>query len=279
MASNTAERTLPAGRVTKLSVSNVNKVFETKQKRTVALADVNLDVESGEIVGLIGPSGCGKSTLLHIFAGLTDPTTGAATIDGRPIVEPGPDRCMVFQRVALFPHLTARKNVEYGLKLKKIPPAERKRIALEYMNLVGLGGFENAYPHELSGGMQQRVALARTLVLQPDLLLMDEPFAALDAQTRILMQELVSGLAKELGLTVVLVTHNVEEAVYLADRVFVMGTRPGHISEVVTVPHELWADRPVVDAEDIPEFLESRQHLSKSVRREVLGAMEASVGP
>jgi NitT/TauT family transport system ATP-binding protein len=201
----------------------------------VALQDVNLKVKKGEFLAIVGPSGCGKSTFLDMIAGLAQPSSGQITIDGHKITGPALDRGIVLQGYALFPWRTVRHNVEFGLEIKKIPQSERGAISQKYINLVGLQDFEDRYPHELSGGMKQRVAIARALAYDPDVLLMDEPFAAVDAQTRESLQEELLCIWQETKKTVVFVTHSIDEAVFLADRVAIMTTNPGTIQEIVNV--------------------------------------------
>jgi NitT/TauT family transport system ATP-binding protein len=192
-------------------------------------------VREREFVALVGPSGCGKTTCLRMAAGLDFPTAGAVTVGGRKVEEPGPQRAVVFQQFALFPWKTVYDNIDFGLRSQGVPAPERRARISAQLELMGLQGYESAYPHELSGGMQQRVAIARCYVLNPEVLLMDEPFGALDAQTRTLMQEELIKLARKIPRTVLFITHAVEEAVYLADRVVVMTRRPGKIAEIVDV--------------------------------------------
>jgi len=200
-----------------------------------ALQNINLDIEQGEFVCLIGPSGCGKTTLLRIIAGLELPSAGTITFGHKSIAGPDPDRTMVFQEFNLFPWRDVARNVEFGLETKSIPKGERHRIAQEYIDLVGLRGFERAYPYELSGGMKQRVGLARALVTSPRVLLMDEPFGSLDAQTRNLMQDELLKIWHRVKTTIIFVTHSADEAVYVADRVVILTTRPGEIKDIVAV--------------------------------------------
>jgi NitT/TauT family transport system ATP-binding protein len=205
-----------------------------------ALEDFNLTVKEGEFLTVIGPSGCGKSTLLHILAGLQRPTQGEVLIEGERIETPRPDKvAMVFQEYTLFPWRTVLGNVEVGLEFRGIPKQERREKALEKIKLVGLQGFETRYPHELSGGMKQRVAIARALAIDPEILLMDEPFGALDEQTRLVLGEELMRIWEETGKTIIFVTHSLSEAVYLSDRIVVMTARPGRIKEVLKVefPH------------------------------------------
>jgi NitT/TauT family transport system ATP-binding protein len=196
---------------------------------TPALQNIDLEIEQGEFVCIVGPSGCGKSTLLHLLAGLDRPTTGEITVDGKPVQGPGTDRILLFQELGLFPWLTVRQNVEFGLKMARVSRNERRDRARTFLRMVHLSHFEDHYIHQLSGGMKQRVALARSLALRPKILLMDEPFAALDAQTRDLLHDELERLWKETSPTIVFVTHNVREAVRLGDRVLLMSFRPGRI--------------------------------------------------
>ena len=221
-------------RPAKLRLEGINVTFASRQGRVDALKDVDLTIYPGEFVCLVGPSGCGKSTLLNILAGLIRPDSGVALMDGRPITAAGPDRAVIFQDAALFPWLTAVQNVEFALKSVR-DKRERRQRAMDHLQMVHLGRFASSYPHELSGGMRQRVAIARALALDPDVLLMDEPFAALDAQTRDLLIDEVQRIWLAMRKTVVFVTHNVLEAVTLADRVICMGARPGCIKEELPV--------------------------------------------
>lgn len=214
-----------------LTVENVSKTFNSKKNIVYTLKDVKLEIKQGEFVCLLGPSGCGKSTLLNIIAGLDESTTGKVTLNGKTIKEPGTDRAVMFQESALFPWQTVIENVEFGMKIAGVAPAKRKEIALKYLKMVHLTKFQNSYVHELSGGMKQRVALARALTLDSEVLLMDEPFAALDSQTKNILHMELQKIWLETGKTIILVTHNVEEAVLLADRVIVMSARPGLIKK------------------------------------------------
>ena len=198
---------------------------------TPALQNIDLEIEQGEFVCIVGPSGCGKSTLLHLIAGLAKPTTGQVIVDGRTVEGPGTDRILLFQELGLFPWLTVRQNVEFGLKMAGVSKTERKDQARVFLRMVHLSHFEDHYIHQLSGGMKQRVALARSLTLRPKILLMDEPFAALDAQTRDMLHDELERIWKEASPTIVFVTHNVREAVRLGDRVLLMSFRPGRIKQ------------------------------------------------
>jgi len=218
-----------------LTVENLNKKYVSHGSVTSALVDINLRIEEGEFVCLLGPSGCGKSTLLKIIAGLIPATSGRITINGRPVSGPGPERAVVFQDYALFPWMTVRDNVEFGLEARRLPAAERREVSSRLLKVVGLSDFAERFPHQLSGGMKQRVSIARALAVDPSLLLMDEPFGALDAQTRHLLQDELLRIWREYRKTVVFVTHSIEEAIYLSDRIVVMTARPGRVKQIVVV--------------------------------------------
>ena len=213
-----------------ISLSGVFRSYaDSRGSSTRALQNIDLEIEQGEFVCIVGPSGCGKSTLLHLLAGLDRPTTGEITVDGSPVKGPGTDRILLFQELGLFPWLTVRQNVEFGLKMAGVSKTERRDQARVFLRMVHLSHFEDHYIHQLSGGMKQRVALARSLALRPKILLMDEPFAALDAQTRDMLHDELERIWKETSPTIVFVTHNVREAVRLGDRVLLMSFRPGRI--------------------------------------------------
>ena len=238
------------------------------RERVVALDGVDLDVPEGEFLSVVGPSGCGKSTLLSIIAGLVTPTRGEILLDGRAVKGPGPDRGVVFQEFAILPWRTVERNIAHGLEIQGVPRSERMETVRHYVELVGLVGFEKKYPHELSGGMKQRVAVARTLAANPEVMLMDEPFAAVDAQTRITLGEELNAIAQATKKTILFVTHNVEEAVFLGDRCCVLSRHPGRIKALVpvTIPRarrtwKLLASEPAFDA--------TREHVLKLVRSEV----------
>src|ERR1700760_330730 len=232
----------------KITLKDVSRTFYSPSgERIEAIKDVSFEVEDafsaagrdiGEFRVLLGPSGCGKSTLLRMIAGLDKPTSGEVLVNGVPVTSPGKDRGMVFQKYTSFPWLTVAENVAYGMKINGVPEAQRKETTDRLLNSVGLTEFANVYPETLSGGMQQRVAIARTLALRPSVILMDEPFGALDAQTRSDMQELLLRIWGESACTILFVTHDVEEAVYLADRIFIMSSHPGTIVEDVQVPFD-----------------------------------------
>ena len=216
----------------RVDVQHVSKSFQHNGSVIEVLRDITLTVEEGEFVSLLGPSGCGKSTLIHLIAGLERPDAGTILVGGRAVDSPHPSRVVVFQDAALFPWLTVQGNVEFGLRMAGLSKATRRDRALEYLRLVHLSKFVHAYPHQLSGGMKQRVAIARALVLQPAVLLMDEPFAALDAQTRAVLQNELLEIWALARPTILFVTHNVREATGLADRVYVISSRPGRIRDV-----------------------------------------------
>ncbi|WP_251328115.1 ABC transporter ATP-binding protein [Haloplanus pelagicus] len=243
----------------RLELQNISKVYGTGESAVTALDDVSLTVDDSEFVSVLGPSGCGKSTLLRIIDGLLEPTSGTVAIDGTEVSGSGQDRGMVFQSFNLFPWRTVRKNIEFGLEVAGVSKKERKQEAQKYIDLVGLQDFGDSYPKELSGGMQQRVGLARALAIDPEILLMDEPFGALDAQTRELMQTELLKIWSENQKTSVFVTHDIEEAIFLSDRVVVLTDRPGRIHEIIDVPF----DRPRFgrDLKAEPKFGELREHI------------------
>ncbi|EIW17172.1 MULTISPECIES: ABC transporter ATP-binding protein [Pelosinus] len=225
----------------KIVARNIHQVYKIKQQDSDSLTNfeaikqLDLTVKQGEFLAIVGPSGCGKSTFLDMIAGLAKPSSGEIFIDNRKITGPALDRGIVLQGYALFPWRTVRKNVEFGLEIKKIPEKDRKDISQRYIELVGLKNFEERYPHELSGGMKQRVAIARALAYDPEVLLMDEPFAAVDAQTRETLQEELLRIWEQTKKTIVFVTHGIDEAVFLADRVAVMTANPGTIKDIITI--------------------------------------------
>jgi NitT/TauT family transport system ATP-binding protein len=221
--------------IPKVCLKDITLRYKTNGSELLALDRINLQVKAGEFLCIVGPSGCGKSTLLHLIAGLQQPTSGTVLIDGQPVHAPGTDRILIFQELGLFPWLTVADNVEFGMKMKGIPKAERKLKVGYYLRLVQLSQFAGSYIHQLSGGMRQRVALARALATEPDVLLMDEPFAALDAQTRDLLHDELERIWEETGRTIIFVTHNVREAARLGDRVALFTFRPGRIKREVLV--------------------------------------------
>lgn len=219
----------------KVDIKNVKKMFNTRNGEVVALNGVNLQIAENEFVCVVGPSGCGKSTLLNIIAGLDHPSSGEVTVNDELVKEPGPERGVIFQQYALFPWLTVKQNVEFGLKLKKYSKEKCEQEALKYIDMVGLSDFLHAYPKELSGGMKQRVAIARGYAINPEVLLMDEPFGALDAQTRTQLQSELLHTWETEKKTCFFITHDVEEAVILAQRVVIMSARPGRIKNIVNI--------------------------------------------
>lgn len=255
-----------------LTIENLVKSFPKKEGAMVAIQDFNLEVKEGEFVCILGPSGCGKTTLLRIIAGLETLTSGTILLQDKPITGPGSDRGMVFQDFALFPWRNVRKNVEFGLEIKKVPPTQRSAISNRFIELVGLKGFENYHPNQLSGGMKQRVGIARALANDPALLLMDEPFGALDAQTRNLMQKELLRIWQETKKTVIFITHSVDEACYLADRIVVMTSRPGTIKEIFDVTMPRPRDRASV------EFAQLRKKILEELEREVISAPATITG-
>lgn len=243
-----------------LDVEALGKDFLSPQGQTVqALTDVSFQVHRREFLSVIGPSGCGKSTLIRMVAGLESPTAGEIRLDGKVIRGPGPDRGMVFQGYTLFPWLTVKKNVMFGLKMAGHGGVEAEQDAMQWIQLVGLGKFADAYPHQLSGGMKQRVAIARALANRPRILLMDEPFGALDAQTRARMQAYLLQIWENVDVTILFITHDLEEAVYLSDRILVLKANPGRVNELVEVP--VPHPRSPEQFQD-PEFLAVKAHIS-----------------
>jgi NitT/TauT family transport system ATP-binding protein len=230
---------------------------------------VDLEVAEGECLTVVGPSGCGKSTLLAILAGLLQPTRGEVLLDGRRVTGPGPDRGVVFQELAILPWRTVERNIAHGPEIRGASKAERAAIVRRFVDLVGLAGFERKYPHELSGGMKQRVAVARTLAADPQVMLMDEPFAAVDAQTRMTLQEELNAIARATGKTILFVTHNVEEAVFLGDRCCVLSRRPGRIKALAPVPVDR-ADRTWARVASRPGFEATKERVLALVRAEVV---------
>lgn len=281
-----------AGKIPKIAIEGLDAVYHLKKplengaREFVALRQIDLDVRPGEFLALLGPSGCGKSTLLDILAGLARPSVGTVSIDGRKITGPALDRGIVLQGYALFPWRTVRKNVEFGLEIKKVPKKERREISNRFISLVGLTDFAERYPHELSGGMKQRVAIARALAYDPEVLLMDEPFAAVDAQTRETLQEELLSIWEKTGKTIVFVTHSIEEAIFLADRVAVLTPNPGTLREVVTV--DLPRPRHHGDTRTSPHFALLRHRIwellqnhgkQAAPKRERGGAVAEAISP
>lgn len=253
-----------------LKVESLNKTFITNARVTNALEDITLNVNKGEFISIVGPSGCGKSTLLNIIAGLDKATGGRVVKDGEEIIEAGPDRLVIFQESALFPWLKVSGNVEYGMKIAGVPKTERYKRTVYYLKMVHLTEFASAYPHELSGGMRQRVALARALAMNSDILLMDEPFAALDDQTRNILHLELQQIWSATGKTIIFVTHNVEEAVLLADRVIVMSANPGRIKKefVVKITRPRNVENSQINSVISQIMSELREEFEKVAKRE-----------
>lgn len=238
-----------------IDIKNASKTFTQKGKQFTALDNVSLSIEKGEFICLLGPSGCGKSTLLNAIAGFAPVTEGSITIEGKEVTEPSVKNVTIFQNYGLLPWRNVQKNVELGLEPKKLPKKERGEIAEKYIDLVGLSDFKKSHPSQLSGGMQQRVSIARALAVEPDILFMDEPFGALDAITRMKLQDDILKISKQEKSTIIFVTHDIEEAVFLADRIVVMTPNPGKIKSVVTVPLKGHRERTATD------FLEVRDKI------------------
>ncbi|MFI7670189.1 ABC transporter ATP-binding protein [Nocardia sp. NPDC049526] len=255
----------------KLALTGVRKQFPARgsNEEFTAIEDISLELRDGEFLVLVGPSGSGKSTLLDLLGGLSKPTAGRILLDGKPISGPGLDRGIVFQQYALLPWRTARANIEFGLEAKGVRRRERRKIADEYLELVGLAGFGDRYPHELSGGMKQRVAIARSLAFDPEVLLMDEPFAALDAQTRESLQDELLRIWQATGKTILFITHGIDEAVYLGQRVAVLTSRPGRVKAVIDIEIDRNSGSDVRSSEP---FRETRHQIWSQLQSEVTRA-------
>ena len=254
----------------------INRSFMRAGQTVPVIEGFDLEVADKEFVAIVGPSGCGKTTCMRMAAGLDFPSSGTLLVAGKQVTQPGPERAVVFQQFALFPWKSVYENIAFGLRAKKVPAAEREQIISHYIGLMNLTGYESAYPHQLSGGMQQRVAIARAYALNPDVLLMDEPFGALDAQTRVVMQEELVKLARRNPRTVLFITHAVEEAVYLADRVVIMATRPGRVKEILDIKSVRQAQdwdthQRIEDVMDLDSFVHLRTRIWKSLREEHAG--------
>jgi NitT/TauT family transport system ATP-binding protein len=243
-------------------ITGVNKVFASNEREVVALKDINLEIEAGQFVCLLGPSGCGKSTLLNAVAGFSLPSSGVIHADGKQVVGPGPERGMVFQEYALFPWKTVEQNIAFGLQIKGIPQEQRQARVAALLEMLGMSDFGSRFPKDLSGGMRQRVAIARVLALDSPIMLMDEPFGALDALTRRNLQDELLRIWAELKKTIIFVTHSIEEAIYLADRIVVMTYRPG------TVKRDLIVDLPRMRDPSTPEFNALKRELGEMVMEE-----------
>src|SRR5262245_51406682 len=251
---------------TKIEIARVSHAYESSGRTVVALRDVDLAVQAGELVSIVGPSGCGKTTLLYGVAGFIRPTGGQVLVDGQAVMSPGSDRGVVFQSFALFKWLTVRQNVEFGPKMHGLPSRARRERADQLLALVGLHRFGDRYPYELSGGMQQRAAIARALATDPEILLMDEPFGSLDAQSRDMMQEELLRIWQASGKTILFITHSVDEAIYLSTRVVVLTARPGRIKHVFEVP--LPPSRLDYHIRTSAEFVRAKQSILDMVREE-----------
>jgi len=266
----------------KVGLSQICLSYRTQSsERLLALDHINLQVRAGEFVCIVGPSGCGKSTLLHLIAGLHEPTSGQIFVDGKPIHGPGTDRILIFQEHGLFPWLTVAENVEFGMKMKGIAKAERRERTSHYLRLVHLGKFEKSYIHQLSGGMRQRVAIARALASEPDVLLMDEPFASLDAQTRDLLHDELERIWSETGRTIIFVTHNVREAVRLGDRVVLLTFRPGRVKTEfpVQLPRPRSLEDPTVALAARAVLDELRDEITRSLDAEYADGVKPRIAP
>jgi NitT/TauT family transport system ATP-binding protein len=257
-----------------IDVRDVGVTFGANDNQVIAVKDVNLNVQPGEFVSLIGPSGCGKSTILSIVAGFLKPTDGDATVDGKSITKPGSDRGVVFQQYSLFPWLSVRKNVEFGLKMAGVDAGKRDTTARSLLDLAGLLSFADHYPDQLSGGMKQRIGIVRALATSPQVLLMDEPFGALDTQTRVVMQEILTNIWQQFRISVLFITHDIEESIFLSDRIYVMTARPGRIKAEIKVP----LPRPrTAEMTSTPEFIGLVQQLKGLIREESLAAMAPEI--
>ena len=251
----------------RIEFRNVAVDFPTAHGPMRVLEDISFDIRNGEFVSIIGPSGCGKTTMMNIVGGFVQPTAGSVTLDGKPVTKPGPDRGVIFQEYGVFPWLTVRQNIEFGLKLSAsaVGKAERDETVARYMKLMGLADFANHHPKHLSGGMRQRLAIARAYAVKPQFLLMDEPFGALDAQTRSAMQDLLLEVLHTEGKTVMLITHSVEEAIYLSSRIIVVTARPARIRTIIDVP---FGYPRAENVHDDPRFVELRAHIRDLVMQE-----------
>jgi len=258
----------------KVTVTDFDLSYDTLEGSVDAVRDASIHVDPGEFVSIIGPSGCGKSTLLNAVAGFLKPTRGGVAVDGEPVAGPSADRGMVFQQYSLFPWKTVRENVEFGLKMKGMERSKRETSARTLLGLAGLLGFENQYPDNLSGGMKQRVGIIRALATGPKVLLLDEPFGALDAQTRLIMQQILTNMWQRLKTSVLFVTHDIDEAIFLSDRVYCMTARPGTIKAEVAIPLERPRHQSMMMSS---EFLALRRGLMSLIREESLRAIGGEV--
>ncbi len=254
----------------RIQIDDLQVTFGQNGNQVDAVSGVSIHIEPGEFVSIVGPSGCGKSTLLNAVAGFVKPSGGTLLLDGKAIKGPGADRGMVFQQYSLFPWMSVRKNVEFGLKMQRMASGQRESAARTLLGLAGLLAFENHYPDQLSGGMRQRVGIVRALATSPQVLLMDEPFGALDAQTRVVMQEILTNMWQRFRISVLFITHDIDESIFLSDRVYVMTARPGKIKAEIAIP----LPRPrLPEMSTSAEFLKIREQLHALIREESLKAM------
>jgi NitT/TauT family transport system ATP-binding protein len=262
---------------TRVKFEHVSLAFDTPKGKLNVVDDVSYDIRDGDFVAVIGPSGCGKTTMMSMLAGFQRPTIGSVLFDGKPVKGPGPERGVIFQEYGVFPWLTVKQNIAFGLRLKAnyVPASERDGICEHYLGLMGLSDFANSYPKHLSGGMRQRLAIARAYAVKPQFLLMDEPFGALDAQTRANMQNLLLKVLATEGKTVMLITHSVEEAIYLASRIVVVTARPARIKEIIDVPFPYPRDESI---QELAEYTVLRSHVRELVMNEYR-AQQAQVRP
>ncbi|MFY9957934.1 ABC transporter ATP-binding protein [Bradyrhizobium sp.] len=262
---------------TRVKFEHVSLAFDTPKGKLNVVDDVSYDIHDGDFVAVIGPSGCGKTTMMSMLAGFQRPTIGSVLFDGKPVKGPGPERGVIFQEYGVFPWLTVKQNIAFGLKLKAnyVPASERDGICEHYLGLMGLSDFANSYPKHLSGGMRQRLAIARAYAVKPQFLLMDEPFGALDAQTRANMQNLLLKVLATEGKTVMLITHSVEEAIYLASRIVVVTARPARIKEIIDVPFRYPRDESI---QELAEYTVLRSHVRELVMNEYR-AQQAQMRP
>jgi NitT/TauT family transport system ATP-binding protein len=257
-----------------IDVRNFSLSYDSIEGPVAAVTDTQIHVNPGEFVSIVGPSGCGKSTLLNAVAGFLKPTTGVVTVDGERVNGPSAERGMVFQQYSLFPWKTVRENVEFGLKMRGMPRSQRERAARTLLGLAGLEAFEKHYPEKLSGGMKQRVGIVRALATGPKVLLLDEPFGALDAQTRVIMQQILTNMWQRLKISVLFVTHDIDEAIFLSDRVYCMTARPGSIKAEIPIPLERPRQQSMMMSS---EFLALRRGLMSLIREESLKAMGGEI--
>lgn len=262
-------------RTPKISLKDVNKIYKSKKGDVQALKDLDLSVKEGEFLVIVGASGCGKTTLLNLVAGFDSATSGEVLLDGGPVTGITPECGMIFQQYALFPWKTVQENVEFGLKMKRVPKQERQEQGEKYIELVGLTGFEKSYPHHLSGGMKQRVSIARSLANDPKVMLLDEPFAALDAMTRQVLQEQLVNIYEKHRKTILFITHSIDEALLLSSRIVVMTARPGRIAQEIVndLPHPRNADVQLSD-----RYMELKRAIWDNVQAEVMKSMEVEIG-